>query len=113
LTRTPAAVWDKAKADGFAREKPGPDALWHHLKPLWPEDQPHLSFAEMAEWFAVYVYLPKLRDRVALGVPFATQWASSIPLCPRVGVQAGERPVSRTALGTDPTGDHAAHRSPG
>ena len=37
--------------------------LWLHLKPLWPEDRPHLPIAEIAEWFASYVYLPKLRDR--------------------------------------------------
>jgi hypothetical protein len=28
--------------------------------------QPHLAVAEIAEWFAIYVYLPKLRDRVVL-----------------------------------------------
>ena len=36
------------------------------LTELWPADRPHLPVAEVAEWFATYVYLPKLRDRVAL-----------------------------------------------
>ena len=65
-TAIPAAVYDKTKGDGIAREKLGPDALWLHLKPLWPEDRPHLAISEVADWFAAYVYLPKLRDRVVL-----------------------------------------------
>jgi uncharacterized protein len=36
------------------------------LAELWPADRPHLPVAEVAEWFATYVYLPKLRDRVVL-----------------------------------------------
>ena len=36
------------------------------MKPLWPEDRPHLAISEVAEWFAAYVYLPKLSDRVVL-----------------------------------------------
>jgi hypothetical protein len=62
----PAAVYDKAKSDGIIGEKLGADALWLHLKPLWAEDRPHVPVAEIAEWFATYVYLPKLRDRVVL-----------------------------------------------
>jgi hypothetical protein len=65
-TAIPAAVFDKAKGDGIAREKLGPDALALHLKPLWSTDKPHLTIAEVADWFAAYVYLPKLRDRVVL-----------------------------------------------
>jgi hypothetical protein len=64
----PVAVYDKAKADGIAKERLGPDALWLHLKPLWPEGRPHIPVAEIADWFARYVYLPKLRDRIALDV---------------------------------------------
>jgi len=65
-TAIPAAVYDKAKGDGIVREKLGPEALWLHLKPLWPEDRPHLAISEVADWFSAYVYLPKLRDRVVL-----------------------------------------------
>lgn len=62
----PVAVYDKAKNDGIAKEKLGPDALWLHLKPLWPADKPHLGVGEVADWFSSYVYLPKLRDRLVL-----------------------------------------------
>ena len=62
----PLAVYEKAKNDGIGKEKLGPEALWLHLKPLWPDDKPHLGVAEVADWFGSYVYLPKLRDRVVL-----------------------------------------------
>jgi hypothetical protein len=62
----PAAVYDKLKADGIAKERLGPDALWLHLKPFWLDDRPHLAVSELADWFSSYVYLPKIRDRVVL-----------------------------------------------
>jgi hypothetical protein len=62
----PAGVYEKARGDGIIKEKLGPEALWLHLKPLWPEDKAHLLINEVADWFATYVYLPKLRDRVVL-----------------------------------------------
>lgn len=62
----PATVYDKAKSDGIISEKLGADALWLHLEPLWGENKPHLAVSEIAAWFATYVYLPKLRDRVVL-----------------------------------------------
>jgi hypothetical protein len=62
----PAAVYDKLKGDGIAKERLGPDALWLHLKPLWPDDRPHLTVSELADWFSSYVYLPQIRDRVVL-----------------------------------------------
>jgi hypothetical protein len=62
----PVVVYDKAKADGIALEKLGTERLWLALKPIWPEDRPHLSFGEVADWFSSYVYLPKLRDGVVL-----------------------------------------------
>lgn len=62
----PAVVYDKAKADGIALERLGTDRLWLALKPIWPEDKPHLLISEIVEWFAAYVYLPKVRDRVVL-----------------------------------------------
>lgn len=62
----PFVVYDKAKADGIALEKLGTERLWLALKPIWPDDRPHLSIAEIVDWFAAYVYLPKLRDRVVL-----------------------------------------------
>lgn len=62
----PVVVYDKAKADGIILEKLGTERLWHALKPIWPDDRPHLTIAEVAEWFAAYVYLPKVRDKVVL-----------------------------------------------
>lgn len=59
-------MYEKAKADGIAKEKLGGEVFWSDLGPLWPEDQPHLAVNQIAEWFASYVYLPKLRDRVVL-----------------------------------------------
>jgi uncharacterized protein len=64
----PAAVYDKAsaKGDGIIKEVLGGETLSTRLEELWPADRPHLPVAEIAEWFATYVYLPKLRDRVVL-----------------------------------------------
>jgi hypothetical protein len=62
----PVVVYDKAKADGIALERLGGESLWQHLRPIWPEDRAHLPVSEIANWFATYVYLPKLRDRVVL-----------------------------------------------
>jgi uncharacterized protein len=62
----PAGVYEKARGDGVVMEKLGPDTLWLKIQPLWPEDRPHLAIGEIADWFASYVYLPKLRDRVVL-----------------------------------------------
>src|SRR5204862_4905193 len=67
-TGVPAAVYDKAsaKGDGIIKETLGGETLATRLAELWPNDRPHLPVAEIAEWFATYVYLPKLRDRVVL-----------------------------------------------
>jgi predicted AAA+ superfamily ATPase len=62
----PVTVYDKAKADGVILEKLGTERLWLALKPIWPDDRAHLPISEIADWFAAYVYLPKLRDRVVL-----------------------------------------------
>jgi hypothetical protein len=61
-----SVVYDKSKADGIVLEKLGTERLWLALKPIWPDDRPHLSVSEIADWFAAYVYLPKLRDLVVL-----------------------------------------------
>jgi hypothetical protein len=62
----PAAVYDKAKADGIAVESLRSESFGKKITPIWPADRPHLPVSELAEWFAAYVYLPKLRDRVVL-----------------------------------------------
>ncbi|MEY9983424.1 hypothetical protein ABH995_002761 [Bradyrhizobium yuanmingense] len=62
----PQDVYDKVRADGVAMDTLGAESLWRHVRPLWPEDRPRLPISEIVEWFASYVYLPKLRDRVVL-----------------------------------------------
>ena len=64
----PAAVYEKAsaKGDGIIKETLGGETLATRLAELWPADRPHLPVSEIADWFAIYVYLPKLRDRVVL-----------------------------------------------
>ena len=64
----PAAVYEKAsaKGDGIIKEAIGAQTFSSLLAPLWPEGKPHLAVSELADWFAAYVYLPKLRDRVVL-----------------------------------------------
>jgi hypothetical protein len=62
----PVAAYDKVKGDGIVKEKLGGESLSIHLKELWPQDRPHIAVTELADWFASYVYLPKLRDRLVL-----------------------------------------------
>jgi len=45
----PIVVYDKANADGIALEKLGTERLSHALKPIWPDDRPHLTIAEIAD----------------------------------------------------------------
>lgn len=64
----PISVYDKtsAKGDGIIKEVLGGETLSTRLAELWPPERPRLPVAEIADWFATYVYLPKLRDRVVL-----------------------------------------------
>lgn len=64
----PMAVYDKIgpRGDGLAKEKLGPDNFWALVSKLWPEEAPHLAISEIADWFASYPYLPKVRDRVVV-----------------------------------------------
>ena len=65
-TAIPGVLYEKARGDGIIKERLGPDSLALQLKPLWAVEKPHLPISEIADWFASYVYLPKLRDRVVL-----------------------------------------------
>ena len=62
----PEAVWDKVKSDGTVLDKLGPHNLVQSLEALWPADRPHLAIADIRDWFASYVYLPRLRDPATL-----------------------------------------------
>ena len=62
----PEAVWDKVSADGTVFGEIGPANLMQSLAPIWPSDRPHLSIEDIRDWFASYVYLPRLRDEATL-----------------------------------------------
>ena len=62
----PQAVWDKVSADGTLIEDMGPSNLQQSLEPIWPEDRKHITIKEIRDWFASYVYLPRLRDEATL-----------------------------------------------
>jgi hypothetical protein len=67
-TAIPSAVYEKIgpRGDGLVKEKLGPDNFWALISKLWPDESPHLAVSEVADWFASYPYLPKVRDRVVI-----------------------------------------------
>ena len=62
----PEAVWDKANSDDTVLDAIGPDNLTKELERVWPSERPHLAIEDIRDWFASYVYLPRLRDDAAL-----------------------------------------------
>lgn len=62
----PEAVWDRVSTDGIVFGEIGPENLMQSLEPIWPAEQPHLSLEDIRDWFASYVYLPRLRDEATL-----------------------------------------------
>ena len=40
--------------------------MTNSLEPIWAGDRPHIEIAEVRDWFASYVYLPRLRDEATL-----------------------------------------------
>ena len=58
----PEAVWAKAQSDGTVLDTLGPGNLAKELEPLWPAEKQHLTVADIRDWFASYVYLPRVRD---------------------------------------------------
>ena len=62
----PQAVWDKVSTDGTVIAEMGPQNLARSLEPVWPADQPHTSIEKIRDWFASYVYMPRLRDDATL-----------------------------------------------
>ena len=44
----------------------GPHNLMQSLEPIWPADQQHIAIKDIRDWFASYVYLPRLRDEATL-----------------------------------------------
>ena len=62
----PQAVWERVSTDGTVFNEIGPDNLLRSLGPVWPEDRPHVTVEDIRDWFASYVYLPRLRDDATL-----------------------------------------------
>ncbi|HVU21971.1 MAG TPA: DUF499 domain-containing protein [Rhizomicrobium sp.] len=75
----PQVVYEKIRADGIVLEKLGAERLGLALKPIWPADRHHLPISEVVDWFASYVYLPKLRDRVVLEISIRDAVANTDP----------------------------------
>ncbi len=59
-------VYDKLKANSVIVDELGPDTLMAELRKVWEESKPHIEVATLLDWFASYVYLPRLRDDATL-----------------------------------------------
>jgi hypothetical protein len=62
----PQVVYDKLRAGGVIVDELGPDTLMAELRKVWEETTPHIEIATLFDWFASYVYLPRLRDEATL-----------------------------------------------
>ena len=62
----PKVVWDKITGDGTVVAEMGPRNLSQSLAPVWPADKPHVRIETIRDWFASYVYMPRLRDGATL-----------------------------------------------
>lgn len=59
-------VYDKLRAGSVIVDELGPDTLMAELGKVWQKSQPHIEVATLLDWFASYVYLPRLRDDATL-----------------------------------------------
>jgi hypothetical protein len=62
----PSVGYDKLRASGVIVDELGPDTFLAEIRKIWEENTPHLLVATLLDWFASYVYLPRLRDDVTL-----------------------------------------------
>jgi hypothetical protein len=62
----PQVVYDKLKGNGAIVDQLGPDTLMAELRKVWDEEKPHVEVATLLDWFASYVYLPRVRDEATL-----------------------------------------------
>ncbi len=62
----PQVVWDKITGDGTVVAEMGPQNLARSLAPVWLADRPHVPIETIRDWFASYVYMPRLRDDATL-----------------------------------------------
>ncbi|TPJ27151.1 DUF499 domain-containing protein [Mesorhizobium sp. B2-8-3] len=77
-----ASVYEKlsSRGDSIVKDTLGPRMLSAKLQNLWPAEQPHVSIADLKEWFASYVYLPKLRDAAVLESAIAEGVSTTDPM---------------------------------
>lgn len=77
-----ASVYEKlsSRGDSIVKDTLGPRMLMAKLAGLWPAEQSHIPIADLKEWFASYVYLPKLRDPAVLESAIAEGVSTSDPL---------------------------------
>ncbi|MER9240679.1 DUF499 domain-containing protein [Mesorhizobium sp. M0633] len=77
-----ASIYEKIspRGDSIVKDTLGPKMLMAKLDSLWPVDKAHLAIADLREWFASYVYLPKLRDPAVLESAIAEGVSSADPL---------------------------------
>lgn len=59
-------VYDKLRGNSVIVDELGPETLMAELGKVWGEDKPHIEVATLLDWFASYVYLPRLRDDATL-----------------------------------------------
>jgi len=71
----PEAVWENTSSDGLVLDLLGPTNLAKEIEPLWPRDRQHILLDEIRDWFASYVYMPRLRDDATLGSTFEQLFA--------------------------------------
>ena len=71
----PQAVWESASSDGVVLDTLGPGNLAKELEPLWPQDKRHVPLDDVRDWFASYVYMPRLRDDATLSTAFERLFA--------------------------------------
>lgn len=62
----PPVVFDKLNNKGIVVDELGPDTLLAELQKVWDKDVPHVPVATLLDWFASFVYLPRLRDEATL-----------------------------------------------
>ena len=76
-----ASVYEKvsSRGDGLVKDTLGPRMLMAKLTGLWLAERPHLAISDLREWFAAYVYLPKLRDPAVLESAIAEGVSSADP----------------------------------
>jgi len=99
------SAYDKmsSRGDNIVKEELGPKTLMTKLEGLWPSDSPHLSLGVLKEWFACFVYLPKLRDGAVLNETIAQGIQGTDPFFGYAeGVDAGSGDYRGLAFGRLP-----------